>query len=310
VRQSLAERQETLIAASSLLDGIADESLPLLRHGAGGDVAVEKLLELVREHEGNRFLANVFVNVLIRVLEFPPPLDADKLFRAFRQHRDVVLGLPFSESECRVVNADARALPVESESVDLVLTSPPYINVFNYHQNNRRAMELLGWDLLTVARSEIGSNRKHRANRFMTVVQYCLDLALALGELKRVMKPEGRAIVIVGRESNVRGVSFPNGAILASVARASGFAIPFRQERKFVSRFGTTVFEDILHLSPESRGPAREPATVRDIGISHLEAAKVLANDKNVAADIDDALSRAQSIGPSPVYNPAKARKQ
>lgn len=43
----------------------------------------------------------------------------------------------------------------------LVLTSPPYINVYNYHQQYRASAEALGWDLLEVAKTEIGSNRKH-----------------------------------------------------------------------------------------------------------------------------------------------------
>ena len=59
-------------------------------------------------------------------------------------------------------HADARALPVESGSADLVLTSPPYINVHNYNQKYRRSVEALEWDILAVARSEIGSNRQNR----------------------------------------------------------------------------------------------------------------------------------------------------
>lgn len=40
--------------------------------------------------------------------------------------------------------ADARSTPLEAQSVEAVVTSPPYINVFNYHQNYRPAAELLG----------------------------------------------------------------------------------------------------------------------------------------------------------------------
>ena len=60
-------------------------------------------------------------------------------------------------------------------AVDLVITSPPYINVFNYHQNYRAILEVLGFDLLKVAESEIGQPAKNRANRFRTVVQYTLN---------------------------------------------------------------------------------------------------------------------------------------
>jgi hypothetical protein len=67
---------------------------------------------------------------------------------------------------------------------ELIVTSPPYINVFNYHQNHRAILELLGFDLAaTSAASELGSNRKNRGNRFRTVIQYALDMEAALESL-------------------------------------------------------------------------------------------------------------------------------
>ena len=42
----------------------------------------------------------------------------------------------------------------------LALTSPPCINVHNDHQKYRRSVETLAWDVLAVARSEIGSKRR------------------------------------------------------------------------------------------------------------------------------------------------------
>jgi 16S rRNA G966 N2-methylase RsmD len=83
----------------------------------------------------------------------------------------VIKNLPYSESPIITSLCDARSLPIETDSIDFVVTSPPYINVFNYHQNYRRSAEILGWDLLKIAKSEIGSNRANRGNRFFTVTQ-------------------------------------------------------------------------------------------------------------------------------------------
>ncbi len=91
--------------------------------------------------------------------------------------------------------ADARALPLESCSADLILTSPPYINVHNYHQKFRRSAEALDCDILAIARCEIGSNRRNRGNRFLTVIQYALDMTLALREMVRVAKADARLIL-------------------------------------------------------------------------------------------------------------------
>lgn len=162
----------------------------------------------------------------------------------------LVIDLPFSKQPIKADLHDARMLPLESASVDFVITSPPYINVFNYHQNYRRSAELLGWDLLRVARSEIGSNRANRGNRFLTVGQYCIDMSRALQEMCRVLKPGGLAVLIVGHESRVLGVPFFNADIIERIACETGFfELVLRQQRVFVNRFGNSITEDVLNLT-------------------------------------------------------------
>ena len=167
-----------------------------------------------------------------------------------------VHNLPESLPRISVHHADARALPVESGSVDMVLTSPPYINVHNYHQKFRRSVEAMGWDVLTVARSEIGSNRQNRGNRFLTVIQYALDMTLALREMVRVTRAGARLILVLGRESSVRGTRFFNGALVAELAvQCVGLEIERRQERVFRNRYGADICEDILHFRATGEAP-------------------------------------------------------
>jgi len=79
-------------------------------------------------------------------------------------------------------------------------------------------MELLDFDILKVAHSEFGSNRKHRGNRFLTVIQYCIDMGQALQSMRNAMKESSELIMIVGRESNVRKTPFYNGDIIQDLA--------------------------------------------------------------------------------------------
>ena len=181
--------------------------------------------------------------------------------------------LPVSDAPIEMANCDARSLPLPLEEVDIVVTSPPYINVFNYHQQYRKSVETMGWDLLEVARSEIGSNRKHRANRFLTVTQCCLDMLGVFEELRRVCRPNARIIVVVGRESNVRKTVFFNGEIVAGVAvRCAGFCFSSRQERVFQNRFGESIVEDILHFTLQPLA-ARSPTRAYDLAREVLTAA-------------------------------------
>lgn len=217
----------------------------------------------------------------------------------------------FRETDAHVtpVACDARHLPFDDSSFDIMVTSPPYINVFNYHQYFRPAVEKLGYRPLRIATSEIGSNRKHRQNRLLTVVQYCLDMALALGEMARVLRSGSHAVVVIGRESRVRKLPFNNGALLGSlVLQSESFALERRTERKFTSRFGGVIYEDLLFLR---RGAAASVAIDSDasraVGVHALERAKRADLEPDVTEDLEAAIAQSSIVRPSPSVVAANA---
>ena len=226
------------------------------------------------------------------------------LRRAFRGLVEHLLQLPVLDTAPEVFWCDARnADRAIDRPCDLVITSPPYINVFNYHQNHRAIVELLGFDVLGFARSEIGSNRKHRGNRFKTVVQYAVDMERCLHVFNRILKNRGVAVVIVGRESRVRGVPFKNGDIIMQLASSGNLLhVESSHERKYTNRFGTTIFEDILVLRKQ------ETTARSNVGRSVAEQAlrRALSSaTSDVRRDIKDALSELNSIAESPVMHGA-----
>ena len=228
-------------------------------------------------------------------------LSVSKVLSIWGRLEQTALNLPFSPQQIDCAHADARCIPLPDETADLVVTSPPYINVFNYHQQYRHSAELLGWDLLRVAKSEIGANRKHRGNRFLTVVQYCLDMADVLRELRRVCKPRSRVILVVGRESNVRKTRFLNAEIVTQLAVACGrFSLALRQERVFTNKFGIAIWEEILHLVPndEMNDAICSPL---DIAKHALVCARAGAPSESLA-DLECALQQAEAIKPSPLF--------
>lgn len=236
-----------------------------------------------------------------------------KVGSAWKKLRSIVQTLPYSAKPIRVFNCDARQLPLEDRSVDLVITSPPYINVFNYHQQYRASAEALGWNLLHVARSEIGANRKHRVNRFLTVIQYCLDITIVLSELSRVCKPSARIIFVVGRESKVRGLRFFNGEIVGRLAAGcTCLRANFRQERAFTNRFGELIVEDILHLSPRKTAKHSDLfnfVDARNIARDALLQAGRGIQKQEVEADLRDALEQIETVRPSPIFRADQAQR-
>ena len=182
--------------------------------------------------------------------------------------------------------------------------------MFNYHQRHRSAIEDLNWNPLFVAKSEFGANRKHRSNRFLTVIQYCLDMYETLVELNRVCVNGAHLILVLGKESRVRGVPFYNGEIVAEVAnRSLGLELVLRQERQFVNRFGNIIREDILHFETNNTTINSEfqIEEARAVAQHVLSSALEIAKD-DVRDNISLALRNIETVTSSPVFDSRKAQ--
>ncbi len=237
-------------------------------------------------------------------------IENNKITHEFIQSKfadlvSVIEKLPYSQQQIGVGLSDARLLPLKNDQIDFVITSPPYINVFNYHQNYRRSAEMLGWDLLKIAKSEIGSNRANRSNRFYTVVQYCLDIAETLRELSRVTKDKARIVFVVGYESNVLGVPFYNADIIEKIGvRANLFDRVLRQKREFKNKFGKVIREDLinfLNLNNESYQEVVEQIA-REVAFDVLKSSLSLVSSKNLES-LENAIDKVHDIGRTPTLD-------
>jgi hypothetical protein len=306
----LAERKNLLQIAQS----IVENNLPASRleglfsslEEEGEEETLTSMPDAIKtmlyEASPNPLIYNLLANTVIRFTSLGKDGDSQTFLSAFRDHKIIVEELPYSKNPSQVFHCDARKLPLDPSSVDFIVTSPPYINVFNYHQNHRPAMELMGWDLLQVAKSEFGSNRKNRGNRFLTAVQYMVDMLQALLEMRRIIRPNGRIVIVVGRESSVRGVSLQNGRIVGVLAiGGANLRLDIRQERKFKTKFGETIYEDILHFVP-----CEQPSLVLG-NLPYLLANQIFRDivdraEDDVRTDILDAMQQASKVEASPYF--------
>ncbi len=221
---------------------------------------------------------------------------------SFEYIKQSTLALPYTDCEITAHLADARSVDRFCLSIaDLIITSPPYINVFNYHQNHRAILERLGWNLLKVAVSEFGSNRKNRGNRFKTVTQYCLDMSKALVSFWKALKPDGMLVLIIGRESNIRRVPFYNSLIVKDLIRSSeGFGSLTNYERTFINRYGVKIKEDIVLARKSTSVPNYSKA--KDVARKHLKAA-MHRSPQEVQLEIEDAIESVQLTEESPLFS-------
>lgn len=290
--KSLPEREVLIGSVEQILTPISktDEILPTITRAI---------------QQNNPSALSALLSTLIILIDlFNNELSIPLLHTKWTGLKKTVLEIPFSTAQINVDMGDSRKLGCKSGEATLLITSPPYINVFNYHQKYRRSVEALGYDVLAIAKNEFGSNRKNRGNRLLTVIQYCIDMALSIKEAMRACCQNARMIYVVGRESNVLGYSFCNSRLIFEIATEI-FQLPFllRQERAFRNRFGQVIYEDILHfenaqvenfLSEEDIEDAARSIAVRILS----EKAQIYPDSKNIEL-IFEAIERAENINRS-----------
>jgi SAM-dependent methyltransferase len=127
--------------------------------------------------------------------------------RLLRQRADLLLaGLDELAEASRapageVVLGDARSLALEAASVDAVVTSPPYAGTYDYADQHQLRLDFLGMRAERFAGAEIGARRDFKGgsrDRRRASRAWQRDLAAALAEMGRVLRPGGAAAIVIG----------------------------------------------------------------------------------------------------------------
>jgi DNA modification methylase len=153
----------------------------------------------------------------------PVKLPFDDWNRRFKQ---VILRLPFLDhtesksQESLLTPGDARSLPLQNATVDLVLTSPPYVNAIDYLRTHKFSLVWMGYrleHLRELRGTMVGTERglwsldglpdaleqqitqKVKIKRRRAILRrYLSDLQLIFREINRVLKPGGLAVLVLG----------------------------------------------------------------------------------------------------------------
>jgi len=185
-------------------------------------------------------------NYLVKTLR-SPVIEFEK---RYRQNAESLLSVGEIAYKARVDYGDAQNVPLDDNSVDLIITSPPYAsNAIDYMRAHKFALIWLGYPLsdLTQKRKEyIGgeaidefqfANLPARVNDVIQKIQnldqkkgqvlrrYYSEMSRVIKEMKRVLKPGKAAIVVVGN-SILKGIDTETPECLAAIGEALGFKVP------------------------------------------------------------------------------------
>ena len=158
-----------------------------------------------------------------------------------------------------VRRGDARKLPIADKSIDLVITSPPYLNAIDYMRGHKLSLVWLGHNIAALrqirgesvgaesGRSEADDEKiatiskamgrinklPARFNRMIT--RYVRDMDGVVGEIARVLVEDGRALIVVG-DCTLRGVYIRNSIAVRMLAEVHNLRLSWQKRRRIPDR--------------------------------------------------------------------------
>lgn len=175
--------------------------------------------------------------------------------------------LNFLSTECNIYLEDARATGIDSESVNAVITSPPYVTSYEYadlHQLTGYWFEYVE-NLLEFRKQFIGTfysygdvveNVSKLANQTVKKISekhlrtakemsnYFSDMAAVSDEMFRILKVGGKAFIVIGN-TTYKNVKINSAEIFVEMLESSGFEIDEVIKRSIPHKLIPTIRDNV-----------------------------------------------------------------
>jgi site-specific DNA-methyltransferase (cytosine-N4-specific) len=173
---------------------------------------MEKELAIIKAHldtlEGNvrNFAYVCFSSTIRTIIESKKPIT--DVYKTFCNKAKSMIAImeDFSSKvkpdiQADVCYGDARRLGIASNSVDLIVMSPPYVNALDYYREHMYNMMWLGMDYGAFKEHEIGGHSHFIFNRWRLLTEYLADMFRSICEMKRVLKRGSICVIVVGNST-------------------------------------------------------------------------------------------------------------
>ena len=132
-------------------------------------------------------------------------------------------------TEVKIIQQDARHLNIDNDSIDLIVTSPPYAGVIDYTHANRLLYMWMGWTIENERIDEIGA--RYRRSRKNAINEYLEDMRLCRNEMHRVLKKGAHCAIVIGESRK-----FPNTANLVIELFSEIMPVVWGPKPRYMSR--------------------------------------------------------------------------
>lgn len=172
--------------------------------------------------------------------------NLEVMINSVADYVDIVKKLNLKLGKIDIKLGDARALPLEKESVDGIVTSPPYSIALDYIANDAHALKELGYDLSELKEKFIGVRGKGKTR----IVLYNEDMKKSLEEMFRVLKPEKYAVIVIGN-ATYRGQEIKTVEFTIDYAEKIGFKLVKNIDKIIFGLYNVMQKENILIFQKE-----------------------------------------------------------
>jgi len=197
--------------------------------------------------EGDDLLKNPPKNIVHMTKTIRSPLE--EFEKRIRNNAKGLLQVNSSFYPVDLVFGNAQYLPLNSNSIDLIVTSPPYAsNAIDYMRAHKFSLVWLGYPIKELSdkrKDYIGAEDTSRfnfellpdrvedtileiskadRNKGQVIRRYYSEMTRAISEMYRVLKP-GKCAVVVGGNSEMRGKSTSTQDCLAEIGKNTGFEV-------------------------------------------------------------------------------------
>ncbi|MBZ0198405.1 MAG: site-specific DNA-methyltransferase [Ignavibacteriaceae bacterium] len=108
---------------------------------------------------------------------------------------------------------------------DFVITSPPYINTFDYYLYHKQRMFWLGYDHRPVRKKEIGNHHRIDTKTFKVAkAEYIQSMTQIMKEISRVSKPNSYFVMIIG-DGIVEGTTIDMSQVVVDICENNNYTI-------------------------------------------------------------------------------------
>ena len=159
-----------------------------------------------------------------------------KVRRMYKRHQ---LPVEWEQREYQVWQFNAMQMPIDDESVDTIVSSPPYFGALDYARDNRLRLWFLGCHDWKELDASLTANSK----------VYLPQMAVCLAEMERVLKTGGYCVLVLG-DVERDGKTHRTAEVLADLATQSGKG-SFSVE---------TIYDDVI---PDDRRSRRGTRTTK-----------------------------------------------